>query len=89
MAYSANVWNQIKGLSKGDLVSALEKDGWTLEPTKSAERVFVDLNANPHKRVSIHYHHSKDTFRDPKLLKSVLNDIGWTEQDMKRLKLIK
>jgi hypothetical protein len=39
------------------------------------------------KRIVIHYHPRK-TY-GPKLLKSLLADIGWSEADMKRLKLIK
>ena len=39
------------------------------------------------RRVSVHYHPRK-TF-GPKLLQSLLNDIGWSEADMKRLKLVK
>ncbi len=39
------------------------------------------------KRVSIHYH-PKKTY-GPKLLKKLLRQIGWTEDDLRRLKLIK
>ena len=39
------------------------------------------------KRVTVHYHPGK-TYGE-KLLKELIKDIGWTEQDLLRLKLIK
>jgi hypothetical protein len=39
------------------------------------------------RRVQIHYHPQK-TY-GPKLLKDILGDIGWSEQDMRKIKLIK
>jgi hypothetical protein len=36
---------------------------------------------------SVHYH-PKETY-GPKLLKGLLEEIGWTEDELKRLKLIK
>jgi hypothetical protein len=39
------------------------------------------------KRIVIHYHPRK-TYR-PKLLTALLGDIGWSEADMRRVKLIK
>jgi predicted RNA binding protein YcfA (HicA-like mRNA interferase family) len=41
----------------------------------------------PPNRVSIHYHPQK-TY-GPKMLKGLLDDIGWTEAQMRKLKLIK
>ena len=39
------------------------------------------------RRVVIHYH-PKKTY-GPQLLKALLSDIGWSTDDLKRLKLIK
>jgi predicted RNase H-like HicB family nuclease len=41
----------------------------------------------PNSRVTIHYH-PKKTY-GAKLLKGLLEDIGWSEEDMERLQLIK
>lgn len=38
-------------------------------------------------RVSVHWH-PKKTYGE-KLLKALLNDIGWTDDDARRLKLIR
>jgi predicted RNA binding protein YcfA (HicA-like mRNA interferase family) len=78
-----NVWRQIKNKTKDEIISALQKDGWILDESKGAEQIYLKNN----KRVSIHYH-PKETF-GPKLLKNLLADIGWNEDDLKRLKLIK
>jgi predicted RNA binding protein YcfA (HicA-like mRNA interferase family) len=93
MAFTKTVWNQLKNLTKGELVSALERDGWTLEkPSASsgAIRLFIkyDPQGKPLKRVELHYHHSSDTM-GPGLLKGLLADAAWTDKDMRRLKLIK
>jgi predicted RNA binding protein YcfA (HicA-like mRNA interferase family) len=85
MAYSGSVWNQLKNITADDLISALEKSGWKLEPNcTGAIQVYRNDNTD---RVSIHYH-PKKTY-GPKLLKGLLEDIGWTEADLKKLKLIK
>lgn len=85
MNYPPNVWNQLKNLTKDELIHALIKDDWTPDTKLRTERVY---RHSPGRRVSIHYHLGSDTFK-PSLLKSLLEEIGWTEQDMKRLKLIR
>jgi predicted RNA binding protein YcfA (HicA-like mRNA interferase family) len=85
MAYSASVWSQLKNLTADDLISALVKTGWKLEPDcTGAIQVYRNANGD---RVSIHYH-PKKTY-GPKLLKGLLEDIGWTEAELKKLKLVK
>jgi predicted RNA binding protein YcfA (HicA-like mRNA interferase family) len=85
MAYSASVWSQLKNVTADDLISALEKSKWKLEPgCIGAIQVYRNAKGD---RVSIHYH-PKKTY-GPKLLKGLLDDIGWTEAELKKLKLIK
>jgi len=86
MAYSPDVWRQLKNLTADDLLDALRKDGWQLDPGRGAVLAFTK-GSNPRLRVVIHYHPRK-TY-GPKLLKALLADIGWSEGDLKRLKLIK
>jgi predicted RNA binding protein YcfA (HicA-like mRNA interferase family) len=90
MAFKPNVWNQLKSLTKGEFISALERDGWQEEVTGGgSERLF--LKATPdgtHRRIAIHFHHSKDTMGRG-LLTALLQDTGWTDADLVRLKLIK
>lgn len=84
MKYSSNVWDQLKNLTADHVVQALKKDGWILDETSGAIHVYRKPDG---KRVSIHYHPRK-TY-GPKLLKNLLDDIGWSESDMKKLKLVK
>ena len=84
MSFPSHIWGQLKGISAKELISALERDKWVRDCTVGAEQIF---RKGPGRRVSIHVHPSK-TF-GPKLLKSLLADIGWTEKEMRDLKLIR
>jgi len=85
MKFPPYIWNQLKNKSADDLISALKKDRWDLDEKRGAQQVWRHPDRG--RRVSIHYHPRK-TY-GPKLLKGLLKDIGWTESDMRRLKLIK
>jgi predicted RNA binding protein YcfA (HicA-like mRNA interferase family) len=90
MAFPPNVWNQLKNLTADDLISALLRDGWVKDPSsKGAILAYIkrDQTGKPINRIGIHYH-PKKTY-GAKLLNSLLGDIGWTEDDMRRLKLIR
>ena len=67
-------------------MNALEKDEWEKDSPSGSRIPYVRVGEN--KRVVIHYH-PKKTYRSRKLLKGLLTDIGWTVEDLKRLKLIK
>jgi predicted RNA binding protein YcfA (HicA-like mRNA interferase family) len=84
MRYSRAAWQQLKNLTADDLISALERDGWKRDISKGAFIPFVDPATR--KRVIIHYHPRK-TY-GPKLLKGLLEDAGWSEQDLSRIGLI-
>jgi len=78
------VWNRLKNTTADQLISALKKDRWNLEPNcKGAIQVYRNSKGD---RVSIHYHPKKSY--GPKLLKGLLDDIGWTEEQLKELGLI-
>ncbi len=84
MKFPKHIWEQIKNLSADDLAGALEKDGWIRVKTRGAIRIYRHSDG---RRVSIHYH--PHMTYGPKLLRALLEDIGWTAADMQRLKLIK
>lgn len=82
------MWSQLKGKTADDLVDALGRDGWVMDPESSgAIRVYIKGVGQSRKRITIHYHPRK-TY-GPNLLKALLADIGWDEKDMKRIRLIK
>lgn len=84
MRYPAHIWQQLKNISCDDLIRALNKDGWNEDISRGAVRVFRHSDG---RRITIHYHPRK-TYRQG-LLQHLLSDIGWTESDFRRLKLIK
>ncbi len=84
MLFTPHIWDQLKNLTADKIVTALEKDKWKRDTSKGAILVY---RSHDGRRVTIHYHPHK-TY-GAKLLKGLLADIGWNEQDLKRLKLIK
>ncbi|MCL4377607.1 MAG: hypothetical protein M1409_04380 [Actinobacteria bacterium] len=78
-----DIWEQIKSIDKNKLIKALERDGWLLDIEHKKFRTY----RKGIKKVTIHYHNTN--FKNPKLLKMLLESIGWQEEDYKRLKLIK
>ncbi|MFQ5687111.1 MAG: type II toxin-antitoxin system HicA family toxin [Candidatus Scalindua sp.] len=70
-----------------EIISALERDRFILRrTTQTGGHIYV--HPDKKRRVVIHYHHSSDTLTR-KTLKSILDGTHWTEQDLKRLKLVK
>jgi predicted RNA binding protein YcfA (HicA-like mRNA interferase family) len=84
MSFSKQVWDQLKNKSIDDIISALKKDRAILDISKGAIRIYRYPDG---RRVAIHYHPHK-TY-GPALLKALIEDIGWKEDDLRRLKLIK
>ncbi len=77
------IWAQLKNLTSTGLVSALEKDDWARRSGAGSAVVFKKQD----KKVVIR-EHSHKTYGHRQLTE-LLKDIGWTERDLKRLKLIK
>ena len=86
--YSQSVWNQLKNTTVQELANALDKDGWVREAGRDATIGFrhPDRDTN-HNRVVLHMH-PKGT-KGPNLMKGLLRTIGWSEDDLERLGLIK
>lgn len=84
MKYAKQTWDQLKNITTDELIRALEKSGWVQD--ESSRNILVYRGPNK-ERVTIHYH-PKKTY-GANLLKSLLKDIGWSENDLKKLKLIK
>lgn len=84
MRYSGDIWRRLKNLTADDLIAALERDGWVRDECSGAFIPYI--NPAISNRVIIHYHPQK-TY-GPKLLKGLLKDIGWAEEDLARIGLI-
>ncbi len=85
MSYPKNVWDQLKGITVRELISALQKDEFLPDVQLKTERIYRHPDG---RRVSIHYHKGSDCYNKG-LLKALLDDIGWSIDDLRRLKLIK
>lgn len=86
--YPRHVWNQLKNKTTQDIASALERDGWIREGTGGATVGFRHADRPPeHNRVVLHPHPKKTM--GPALLKGLLDTIGWSEDDLVRLRLVK
>ena len=84
MNYSHQIWDQLKNITAGEIAKALEKSGWMRD--EGAGNIYVYLHPNKG-RITIHYHPHK-TY-GPKILKGLLDQIGWSEDELRKLKLIK
>ena len=86
MKYSKQVWDQLRSLTSTELIRALEKDGWSVVRVVGAIHIYRHPDG---RNVSIHLHPSNKHGYGPKLLKGLLRDISWANDDLRRLKLIK
>lgn len=84
MSFPSHIWAQLKNLTAAELIAALERDGWQCDTHGGSMRIFRQPETG--RRVSILFH-PKKTY-GPKMLKGLLDDIGWSEADMRRVKLI-
>jgi len=88
MKLSKNTWDQLKSLNSKDFYQALKKDkNWDNIDSIGAQQTF--RNKYNGKYISIHLHPTKKCGYGSKLLKDLLRRIGWNEEDMRKLKLIK
>ena len=86
--YSKDVWGQLKNKTIQEIASALEKDGWIREETSGATQGYRHPDKHPqNNRVVLHIH-PKAT-KSARIMKGLLDTIGWSEEDMIRLSLIK
>jgi predicted RNA binding protein YcfA (HicA-like mRNA interferase family) len=76
----------LRNVSVREITAALRRDGFVLErETRSGARIYGHEDG----RITvIHYHRGSDTLTR-KTLRSVLQATGWSEADLRRLKLIK
>lgn len=87
-SFPPSVWSQLKNTTVQELAKALTRDGWTQEYGKDATIGFRHPDRSPsHNRVVLHMH-PKGT-KGPSLMKGLLSTIGWNEDDLERLGLIK
>ena len=90
MKFPREVWKQLKSITASELRKALIRDGWEEERGNGGIRGYGKPSTNGsgrRRRVTIHYH-PKKTY-GAKLLQGLMDDTGWTQGDLERLRLIK
>jgi predicted RNA binding protein YcfA (HicA-like mRNA interferase family) len=85
MNFPKNVWEQIKNKTADDLITAIKRYGFVPDEVIHTERVYRHPDG---RRVSIHYHKGSQTFGSG-FMKSMMDDIGWSVKDMRRVEFIK
>ena len=73
-----------KNVTANEFRHALERDGFRQTKKRGGHLIFRHPDG---RRVVLSYHGSGDTF-PPKTLKAMIQDAGWTEEDIARLGLI-
>jgi predicted RNA binding protein YcfA (HicA-like mRNA interferase family) len=75
---------ELKNIQAQELIKALEADGFQWTHSKGSHRVYRHFDG---RRVVVSYHRPGATF-PPKTLMAMLKGAGWSEDDLRRLKLI-
>ena len=96
MPYERWAWSQIKNVTCQQVMQALERDGWERQDHKgrrgkkgASTVTYRHPDRPPGRNIVVIHPHPKKTM-GAGLLKELLEGcIGWTEDDLVRLKLIK
>jgi len=76
----------LRTLTAREIISALVRDGFAFDGGHGSHQVYYHPDG---RRVTVTFHAPGDTFA-PKTLKSMVErEARWTEDDLKRLKLIR
>lgn len=73
-------YSKLRSLTARRLISALIKDGFHLDRESGSHQQYLHPNKG---RVTVSFHHPSDTF-PPKTLKKIVQEAGWTEENLKR-----
>ncbi len=76
---------QLRNLSAREVISALIRDGFGYDRGDGSHQIYFHPDG---RRVTVTFHGGAGTFTR-KTLKSMIEQTCWTEEDLKRLKLIR
>jgi predicted RNA binding protein YcfA (HicA-like mRNA interferase family) len=79
-------YEQLRSLTAREIASALIRDGFTRDRQVGSHRHYCHPDG---RRVTLTYHASGETFRMKTLKSMIETQAYWTEDDLKRLKLMK
>ncbi len=78
-------YSLLRSLSARELVSALARDGFGFDRGDGSHQIYYHPDG---RRVTVPFHGGSSTFAR-KTLKSMIEQAGWTEEDLVRLKVIR
>ena len=78
-------YRKLRNLTARRLVQALLRDGFVLDRQRGSHRHYVHPDG---RRVTVTFHRSGDTFRIGTLKRMIEDQARWTEDDLKRLRLL-
>ncbi len=88
MAFSKNVWDQLKATTVEEFIEALGRDGFVPDQASTgAVLAFIKPTKKESKRIVIHYHRNKTW--GAKFLNGLISDAEWTLDDLIRVGLVK
>ncbi len=77
----------LRGLTARKIINALLRDGFVLDRQAGAHQHYY--HSGDHRRVTVSFHPSGQTFA-PKILKAMIElQAHWSEADLRRLKLLR
>ena len=82
---SRHVVQLLRNTPVRELISALERDGFSYRRTTGSGRVYRHSDG---RRAVIHYHHGSDVL-SMFILRSIVQGTHWTQEDLVRLGLIR
>ena len=79
-------YSKLRNLTAREIISVLYRDGFYLRSQKGSHQRYYHPDG---RKVTVSFHGPGDTF-PPKTLKTMVEkQAKWTEQDLKRLKILK
>ncbi len=80
------LYSRLRNLTTRQIVRALLRDGFELRRGRGGHRQYAHVDG---RRVTIPFHRPSDTFRLKTLSTIIERQAKWTEDDLRRLKLLK
>jgi predicted RNA binding protein YcfA (HicA-like mRNA interferase family) len=79
-------FSRLRSLTARELLSALARDGFVLDRQTGAHQLHLHVDG---RRVTVSFHRPGETFEIKTLRTMIELQARWTDEDLKRLKLIR
>jgi predicted RNA binding protein YcfA (HicA-like mRNA interferase family) len=79
-------YSKLRGLTARKLINALQRDGFIFSRQSGSHQIYYHPDG---RRVTVKFHKPSDTFPIKTLKRILEEEAGWTEKDLRRLKLLK